>query len=212
MITEREYIQLANEHYHHENLKSALIEKGLKLLDEEGYDNFSLRKVAKACSVSHTAPYRHFRNKDELILAIALEAMQKFDKTLQVAVDKYPNDNKSQLKEMGCSYVKFFVENPEYLRLLFLSDIKKNLNKENYEKLKNGEYPFMTFYNAIDRYISENQNNTAGTSTDLNALALSFWGMVHGMAIIIAKKDFPYEGDYLELTRKIFWSGTFLNL
>lgn len=202
---------MVNENYHHENLKFELIEKGLKLLDEEGYDNFSLRKVAKACNVSHTAPYRHYKNKDDLILAIALEALHKFNQTLQGAVDKYPNDYKSQIKEMGYSYVKFFVENPEYLRLLFLSDLIKNLNNENHEELIDGEHPFMTFYKAIERYISDNQNNAAGTSMDPNALALSCWGLVHGMAIIIAKKDFPYEGDYLELTRKILWSETFLN-
>ena len=202
---------MPNENYHHENLKAELIKKGLKLLDEEGYENFSLRKVAKACSVSHTAPYRHFNSKDDLIIAIALEALHKFNQSLQEAVDKYPNDNKSQLKEMGCSYVKFFVENPEYLRLLFLSDLDKNVKDEYCETLENGEQPFRTFYNAIERFTSENKNNIAGNSTDPNALALSCWGLVHGMAILIAKKDFSYDGDYLELVRKILWSGTFLN-
>ena len=202
---------MVNENYHHDDLKSELIKKGLKLLDEEGYENFSLRKVAKACSVSHTAPYRHFKNKDDLIMAIALEALHKFNSSLREAVDQYPNDIKSQLKEMGYAYVKFFVENPEYLRLLFLSDLSKHFKNENHETLKNGDQPFMTFYNAIERYQSENQNNVAGSSTDLNALALSCWGLVHGMAILIAQKAFSYEGDYLELTRKILWSETFLN-
>lgn len=202
---------MSNENYHHENLKAELIKIGLKLLDEEGYENFSLRKVAKACSVSHTAPYRHFKSKDDLIMAIALEALHKFNQSLQEAVNKYPNDIKSQLKEMGYSYVKFFVENPEYLRLLFLSDLVKNIKNENYETFENCEQPFRIFYNAIERFKSENQNNAAGNSMDPNALALSCWGLVHGMAILIAKKDFSYDGDYLELAREIFWSGTFLN-
>lgn len=202
---------MSNETYHHENLKAELIEKGLKLLDEEGYENFSLRKVAKACSVSHTAPYRHFNSKDDLIMAIALEAHHKFNQCLEEAVKKYPNDNKSQLKEMGYSYVKFFVENPEYLRLLFLSDLAINFKNEHIETFKNGEQPFQTFYNAIERFQSESQNSVAGNGSDPNALVLSCWGLVHGMAILIAKKDFSYDGDYLELVRKILWSGTFLN-
>lgn len=201
---------MTNENYHHENLKSELIDKGLKLLDEEGYENFSLRKVAKACGVSHTAPYRHFKNKDDLIMAIALEALHKFNLSLQEAVDKYPNDLKSQLKEMGYAYVKFFVENPEYLRLLFLSDLSKHLeNNENYKSMTNEAQPFMTFIKAIERYQSEKQNRQ-GKSVDPNELALSCWGLVHGMAILIAKNDFPFEGDYLELTRKILWNKTFL--
>lgn len=201
---------MSNENYHHENLKAELIKRGLKLLDEEGYKNFSLRKVAKACSVSHTAPYRHFNSKDDLITAIAIEAHQKFNHSLEEAVNKYPNDNKSQIKEMGYSYVKFFVENPEYLRLLFLSDLAINLKNKNLETCKSEEQPFKTFYNAIERYHAESMNSVAGNSMDPNALALSCWGLVHGMAILIAKKDFSYDGDYLELVRKILWSGTYL--
>ncbi|EGW40869.1 TetR/AcrR family transcriptional regulator [Desulfosporosinus sp. OT] len=204
---------MSNENYHHENLKAELIKKGLKLLDEEGYEKFSLRKVAKACSVSHTAPYRHFESKDDLIMAIAIEAHHKFNQCLEEAVNKYPNDNKSQLKEMGYSYVKFFIENPEYLRLFFLSDFADNIKKMNHEDetFINDEQPFNTFYKAIERCQSEHQSRE-GDSVDPNALALSCWGLVHGMAILIAKKDFSYAGDYLELVRKILWSGTFLNL
>lgn len=202
---------MTNENYHHENLKSELIKNGLKLLDEEGYESFSLRKVAKACNVSHTAPYRHFKNKDDLISAIALEALQKFNSSLKEAVDKYPNDIKSQLKEMGCAYVKFFIENPEYLRLLFLSDLSKHYKNKTYHTFENSEQPFLTFYKAIERYQSQNPNPGVDSSTDPNALVLSCWGLVHGMAILIANKDFTYEGDYLELTRKILWNGTFLD-
>jgi AcrR family transcriptional regulator len=201
---------VSNETYHHENLKDELIKEGLKLLDEEGYENFSLRKVAKACDVSHTAPYRHFSSKDDLILAIALEAHHKFNQCLEEAVNKYPNDNKSQLKEMGYAYVEFFVENPEYLRLLFLSDLAINFKNKHMETFKNGEQPFQTFYKAIERFQAESQNSDAGKSADPNALALSSWALVHGMAILIAKKDFSYGGDYLELVRKILWSETFL--
>jgi AcrR family transcriptional regulator len=202
---------VSNETYHHVNLKAELIEKGLKLLDEEGYENFSLRKVAKACNVSHTAPYRHFSSKDDLIMAIAFEAHYKFNQCLEEAVKKYPNDNKSQLKEMGYSYVKFFVENPEYLRLLFLSDLANNFKNKHFDTYENCEQPFQTFYRAVERLQEESKNHAAGNDADPNAMALSCWGLVHGMAILIAKKDFAYEGDYLELVKKILWSGSFLS-
>lgn len=52
-----------NQNYHHGDLKAALIKEGLKILDREGYQGLSLRKMAKACNVSQTAPYRHFKNK-----------------------------------------------------------------------------------------------------------------------------------------------------
>ena len=72
--------------YHHGDLKAQLIEQGLKLLDTEGYNSFTLRKVARLCGVSQTAPYRHFHSKDELIGAIANHALGAFSKQLEDAV------------------------------------------------------------------------------------------------------------------------------
>lgn len=207
---------MAQEKYHHNNLKAELIEKGLKLLDEEGYDKFSLRKVAKACNVSQTAPYRHFKNKDELIFAIGNEAMNKFAQSLQSAVDKYPDDPERQLREMGCSYIRFFTENPEYLRLIFLSDIDKRIkidcnNPEGYKPFTNNEnvHPFQILYKAVERYKKEVHTDTSD-SMDQNALLLYCWGLVHGISIIIARGEFTYQGDYMELVGKILWNEAFL--
>ena len=69
--------------YHRDNLKDELIKNGLKLLNEEGYVNFPLRKVAKMCGVSHTAPYRHFKSKDDLVVSITSEALKRFEDTLK---------------------------------------------------------------------------------------------------------------------------------
>jgi AcrR family transcriptional regulator len=55
--------KLTEKNYHHEGLKNELIEKGLKILNKEGYEGFSLRKAARVCGVSQTAPYRHFKDK-----------------------------------------------------------------------------------------------------------------------------------------------------
>ena len=58
---------MAKDKYHHGTLKEDLINKGLELLNKEGFEGFSLRKVASMCGVSHTAPYKHFKDKYELI-------------------------------------------------------------------------------------------------------------------------------------------------
>lgn len=207
---------LAQESYHHDNLKAELIEKGLKLLDEAGYEGFSLRQVAKACNVSHAAPYRHFKNKDELILAIGAQAMTKFSLSLQAAVDRYPDDPGSQLKEMGYAYVRFFAENPEYLRLIFLSDITQRINSmgENINDIhcfmeqKGIDHPFDILYKAVARYRAA-QPNISNSGMDQEALVLHSWGLVHGIAILIARKEFPYQGDLLELARTVIWNKAF---
>lgn len=205
---------MPQETYHHDNLKAELIEKGLRLLDQEGYEGFSLRKVAKACNASHAAPYRHFRNKDELILAIGREAMHQFAVVLQQAVDKYPDNPRYQLKEMGFAYIRFFVENPEYLRLMFLSDLKERLqnsleNPEDsaFEKIKDKEDPFQILSETVKRYKAASGEGDSSQSPD--SMILYCWGLVHGIAILIARKEFPYEGDCLELARTLIWDKAF---
>ncbi len=191
--------------YHHENLREELIENGLKILDADGYDGFSLRKVAKACGVSHTAPYRHFKDKDDLIAAIAAKVLHQFNESLRVAIAQYPGDIRGQVNEMGCAYVQFFVENPAYLRLVFLSDIGKQVN----EKLVNNgvilENPENTFYEVINRYADEGRAAEPTDAMERKALALGAWGLVHGITVLLVKGDFSYDGDPMELVRKIIW-------
>lgn len=207
---------MSNKSYHHENLKSELIRQGLMLLDREGYNNFSLRKVAKACNVSQTAPYRHFKNKDDLILAIIIEATQAFNKSLEEAVVNYPDDPAKQLKEMGISYISFFSKNPEYLRLIFSSDIfnkihlstdgkeKQSVGLENY--LKSG-HPFATFYKAVINYASTASNS----SLDQDELILYCWGLVHGISVLLSNKHaYPLKSDYMEIAKKIIHNDQFL--
>ena len=57
--------------YQHGNLREALIQAGLKLLGEAGVQGLSLRAAAQLAGVSHAAPYRHFKDKDALVAAVA---------------------------------------------------------------------------------------------------------------------------------------------
>ena len=63
--------------YHHGNLRQALIDAGIKIINENGEEALSLRKAAAACDVSHAAPYAHFKDKDELLEAINLKLQSK---------------------------------------------------------------------------------------------------------------------------------------
>ena len=64
--------------YHHGDLRRALIDAAIALVEETGPDGFTLREVARRARVSHTAPYRHFRDKNDLLLSqleVFLETM-----------------------------------------------------------------------------------------------------------------------------------------
>lgn len=190
---------MTRETYHHGDLKQEIIDNGLLLLNKEGFEGFSLRKVASMCGVSHTAPYKHFKDKEELINLIIGEVSRKFCLALLEVTHLYPNDYKLQIVEMGKAYVKFMVENPEYLKFMFLSDnscpIEIRDNKfYGYENgafgvFKNSAEEFFKVINLDKKYYMEK--------------TLSMWSMVHGIALLISKKSIEYKGDYLELIERM---------
>lgn len=204
---------MPDKNYHHGDLKSQLIREGLKLLDREGYDGFTLRKVAKACNVSQTAPYRHYKNKDALIAAITMHAMQSFNARLERAVAMHPDSPADQLREMGVAYITFFTENPEYLRLLFLSDICQRMHVTgsrkdacNQDIHKQSGHPFATLYNAVVRYKKARPDE----EMEQEELVLYCWGLVHGISTLIAAGELPQDAKTLALVEKMIRSRSFL--
>ena len=69
--------------YHHGELRSALIEAAVDILATSGMENLSLRVLARATGVTQAAPYSHFRNKDDLLAAVAETGFQRL--ALQMA-------------------------------------------------------------------------------------------------------------------------------
>ena len=187
------------ESYHHGDLKQELIHNGLLLLNKEGIEGFSLRKVASMCEVSHTAPYKHFKDKDGLINEIIMEVWKKFYIALLEVTELYPNEPELQIVEIGKAYVKFMVENPEYLKLMFLSDNSYPIRIKDNQLYGNKNSSFGVFKDSSERYFKEiNLNKNLYMEK-----TLTMWSMVHGIAILIIKKSIDYKGDYLVLVERM---------
>ncbi len=197
---------MTKESYHHGDLKAELISKGLKILDEEGYENFSMRKVAKACNVSQTAPYRHFKDKNELIKAITFSALQIFNERLEQAFDS-GSDPKAQLKSMGLYYIRFFTENPEYMRLLFLKDIKNLIEMDEIIACQREErHSFSALIKAVRNYKAAYPEDERSEEE----LVIFCWGFVHGIAVLMVNGEIPNQTDTMALVEKVIQSKKFL--
>ena len=185
--------------YHHGDLKESLIRSGLKLLVEEGAEGFSLRKVAAMCNVSHSAPYKHFKNKEELINAISAFVYNKFEESLsEIECD----DPYEKIIGMGKKYVSFMVENYDYLRYLFFNNYSSNTKAVIVEKngiQKNDFKSFNIFRMAAEECLEYKNIDKENYSQDIIAM----WAMVHGLATMIATKTFNYDGDYMDLVESI---------
>src|SRR5262245_39489741 len=73
--------------YHHGNLKEALIDAALELIAQKGPAGFTFAEAARWAGVSPAAPYRHFRDRDELMGDVARRGFDQFEAVLARAWD-----------------------------------------------------------------------------------------------------------------------------
>lgn len=106
------------ETYHHGDLPDALLAAGLRLVREAGAHAFSLRQAAREVGVDVAAIYRHYRDKDALLRAVArvgfieLAAAMRASQATATGADP-------RLRAVGRAYVQFAVAEPELFRLMF---------------------------------------------------------------------------------------------
>ncbi|MGL4820186.1 MAG: TetR/AcrR family transcriptional regulator [Bacilli bacterium] len=190
------------EKFHHGDLRSDLIRQGLVVLNDEGLENLSLRKVAKLCGVSHTAPYKHFENKEALVQAISDEVRDRFVAALQKAVDQYPGRPYEQVGALGAYYVTFMVENPDYMKFLFLNSSIETICYADGQFLKSEEMAFEIFKNCAEAMFRE-----AGLPPAVYGMnVLTMWSVVHGYALLVAKKNLDVGEDYVGVLMQMLTS------
>lgn len=181
---------MENRPYHHGNLRNALIGAGLELINTEGEENLSLRKVALKCGVSNAAPYAHFNSKDEFIAAIQQHIMDLFTSTLEQTVEMYA-DTPNILLMLGTAYVKFFYKNPLYFDYLFSrKNIQINLSldcagEKEIPPLKILKQIATQTFRKIDMPESVMQNKI-----------IAMWALVHGLSAIATMPNVEYDKDW----------------
>lgn len=166
------------DNYHHGDLRNALINSGIKLINEEGEANLSLRKVASLCDVSHSAPYAHFKDKEELIEAIKESVTNSFMEELNKAIESSKSAEEAILN-MGRSYVTFFIKNPDYFKFLFSNqNITAHLKVD--KEYKNDYPPFVLLKEEYLKYLEE--KNIDRTNDEKEIDIIKIWSTVHGLA------------------------------
>ena len=171
--------------YHHGNLRQALIDAGIRIINENGEENLSLRKVAAACDVSHAAPYAHFKDKEELLDAMKKSVTDRFTDELETAVNNGRNAEEAIIL-MGKAYITFFSKNPDYYTFLFGKlNICAHLQMD---KLHEEDYPpFLLLRELYKSYLAE--NGIEQTYDEQEIGIIKTWSLVHGMASIACMKD-----------------------
>ena len=165
--------------YHHGNLKQALIEAGQQILIEKGINGLSLRETAKAAGVSHTAPYRHFTDKEALLAAIAESGFESLAEALLNTIEQHPDDPKEQLAAATATYVKLAVTRLEMHQLMFGDGFDDDAMSETMLEKK------QQIFDALSKIIENGQKKNIFKKAETLELVIAAWSMMHGYTMLL---------------------------
>ncbi len=180
--------------YHHGNLKPALLKASLELIRKSGPGAFTLREVARMAGVSHNAPYRHFRDKDELLAALAAEGFELLTAAMVKAVGP-AREALERFRLSGRGYVEFALRYPQHFAVMFDSALPQDLQCHVQPA---AEQAFATLLG----YVEACQSEGILPSGDAKPFALLAWSMVHGVAKLAISGQLPMTkaADVLNFT------------
>jgi len=169
--------------YHHGNLREALVEAALGLIAERGPFGFSFVDAARAAGVSPAAPYRHFRDRDELLAEVAQRGFESFAQALSAAWDEGRPDPIAAFTRVGQAYLAFARSEPAYYAAMFNAGI---VGQRHPALAQAAERAFGVLRQAAEMLTA--RLPAVGRPPPL-MLALHVWALSHGIASLFARSE-----------------------
>lgn len=170
--------------YHHGDLRSALVEAGLKALESAPIEDLSLRALAREVGVSPTAVYRHFPDKQALLGALAAEGIEQLGQYQQAAAAS-AKGNSDAFGATGRAYVRWALANPALFRLVFGQgrDVGSSIFGDN-----------LAARLLQDKALRAMRGDEAGA----RQLMIQAWAVVHGLAMLMLDGQLPQDDALID--------------
>jgi AcrR family transcriptional regulator len=170
--------------YHHGDLRSALVDAAVELIAEQGVRSFSLAEAGRRVGVSAAAPYRHFDDRESLLAAVAVRALDEFAALVEAATTPGLAPE-ARLRALAAAYVRFAGER----RALFESVFSAGIEKARYPDVR-----------AAEARVNEPFDLAVGTlfpgdPAAAEALAEALVATIHGHAILLLDGQFAQAED-----------------
>ena len=192
--------------YHHGNLRQALVEAALTLIEAKGPTGFTLSEAAKSAGVTPAAVYRHFSGRDELIAEVALQGHRIFADLMGFAYDNGEPSPLSAFESTGRAYLAFARKHPGHYMAMFESGISINANPELAAAAAKSSAILERAAAALSEQLPPEKRPPAAM------FSAHIWAMSHGVVELYArgapgaKAPFPPE-DLLETGIGIYLRG-----
>jgi len=168
--------------YHHGDLREALIQASYELVRRDGAENFALAEACRLAGVSTAAPYKHFKDRDEVLGLVVARGFDEMSSQSMAAVEAAGVGTLAGLAAMGRAYVRFAVENEKLFRLMFG---QHPILKADENVVGEGTDCFSKVIEQVAIYCERN-----GVPGNPDEIAVRLWTFVHGAASLLI------DGDY----------------
>lgn len=168
--------------YHHGDLSKALVSAVRVLIERDGTAHFSISEACQMAGVSTAAPYRHFKDKQDILYHVAREGFDDLTAEMEVAIKTHKRGEAALIAAIGKAYVRFAETNPGVFRLMFGSS--PNV-KQNDQVRDTGHCCFNTLINEVAYFLGLDANDEASKKT-----SVLLWTFVHGVASLLIDEDY----------------------
>jgi AcrR family transcriptional regulator len=169
--------------YHHGNLREALVRAALDLIAKKGPAGFTFAEAARVAGVSPAAPYRHYRDRDDLMADIALRGFNLLERELARAWNEGTPTASVALENLGKAYLRFARTEPSYYSAMFEAGIPLVGNLALRDA---GERVFAILRSATEKLIASLPPRSRPPAL---MMSLHIWALSHGIASLFGRGD-----------------------
>lgn len=166
----------AKKNYHHGDLKGQLLEAVRQLVETHGADDFSIAEACRLAGVSTAAPYKHFKDRHDILRGVAFLAMERMRDRMQDAAHSHPAGNPERVVALGRAYVDFARTEPGIFAVMF-GLTEDHHEDEALEAL--GESCFSIVIGVVADHMGLDPQGE-----DAAARAYALWCFVHGHSFL----------------------------
>lgn len=179
--------------YHHGDLRKALIDQAISIIEEEGAEQVTLRRLGREVGVSPMAAYRHFASKEDLLQYVAQQGFVTLTEILQSADDSPLHE---RLLSQGVNYIQFAISHPAHYRVMFST---LNMGDWNDALTRAGQLAFQTMADTITAMSHKYRLRNRLTAAEA---ALICWSNVHGVSELLLSGKLPDMLSFENFSRK----------
>jgi len=180
-----------------EDLRRVILDAAGELFLEQGYEGFSMRRVAELIGYSATTIYRYYEDKDDLLFAVVNEGFSEFARQLKEAAEGVSNPLK-RLEALWHAYVRFGLNNPVYYQMMFMQ--RADLL---FESRREQTRPMVESFDALQRAVRAAMDAGVMKRGDVETYSRVIWSLVHGVTALALANPKRFTPEVLEKNTRV---------